>query len=100
MYWKVLLVLFGFCILIVLVTLLGPRVGISPLVVFPFAAMTAIIGIGCLPLLFLLIFAILTTPDDPQVKSENLRRCGFLILLALLGMAPTVIWLLAMPAWR
>jgi len=90
MYQKVAFLLLGYDILVILLILAGPWAGIPPFVVFPFAVVPPIIGLGITPLLALLIFAIVTTPDDPQRRSENMKRCKGLLLLALLGFAPLI----------
>lgn len=92
MYRKAVLSLLGYDTLAILLMLVGVCVGIPPVVVYlVVAAVPAmIVGFGIIPLLGLLVFAILATPDDPQVKSENLRRCRGLLLLALLGFLPAV----------
>ncbi len=94
MYRKVIVIVLGWHVLVLLVSLVAPRFGISPFAVFPFAIILPMIGLGCIPLLFILAIAILATPDDPQVRSENLRRCGRLLVLAILCLLPLLVAIL------
>lgn len=82
----------GYDTVAILLTLAGVYVGIPSFVVCMIVAgiPAIIVGLGIMPLLVLLIFAILTTSDNPHVKSENLRRCRDLLLLAVLGFLPAI----------